>query len=86
MEFWNQVLRKTYIDNTEKLDEYLVAGNVSKVKIKFKQFYLETTRDWLRMVYHFYHNDDVKDSIWISMADNEEEMEEEDVLDTAVDF
>ena len=50
MEFWDQVLRKTYIDNSEKLEEYLVAGIVSKFKTKFKQFYLETTRDWLRMV------------------------------------
>ena len=86
MELWDQVLIKTYADNAAKLDKYLDCGDVSKFKAKFKQLYLETAREWLRMVYRFWHNDDVKDSIWISMADNEDEMEEEEALDIAVDF
>ena len=51
MELWDQVLKKTYADNADKLDKYLDCGDVSKFRAKFRQSYLETARELLRMVH-----------------------------------
>jgi hypothetical protein len=83
---WEYILDETLTEHWETLDQSLDQNNIPKYKKRFRKMFLETTRKWLQMINNFFEEDTARSDVWNSKEDNEEQMEEEEALLTAIEF
>ena len=79
---WDKIMWETYVENKENL----ATLDKTKLKEKFKKYFLVKVKEWLPMLQDFMENDRIKAAIWGTkeMVASDSSDEEEDIL-VAVD-
>ncbi len=79
---WDKIMWETYVENKENL----ATLDKTKLKEKFKKYFLVKVKEWLPMLQDFMENDRIKAAIWGTkeMVASDSNDEEEDII-VAVD-
>ncbi len=79
---WDKIMWETYVENKENL----ATLDKTKLKEKFKKYFLVKVKEWLPMLQDFMENDRIKAAIWGTKETvaSDSSDEEEDIL-VAVD-